>query len=64
VAFGRCRKRRGGTPEGERVAFDARPHPDGAVSLKQMRLPAFCFLYLSFVARGERSEHRERRRSV
>ena len=46
MAFGRCRKRRGGTPTGERVPLDAQPHPLDAASLKQMRLPAFYFLFI------------------
>jgi hypothetical protein len=48
VAFGRCRKRRGGTPEGERAAFSAR-RARMVRPLKQMRLPAFRFLFLSSV---------------
>jgi hypothetical protein len=52
VVFGRCRKRRGGTPEGERVPLDARSHPYDAAHCN-MRLPAFRFLYLPEASRKE-----------
>jgi hypothetical protein len=53
VAFGRCRKCRGGAPTGERVPLDARLHPHDAATLKHMRLPAFRFLS-SFVIASQR----------
>jgi hypothetical protein len=58
VAFGRCRKNRGGTPAGERARSGgsaqaglsvARPARRLRAGHETLRLPAFRFLFLLFV---------------
>jgi len=51
VAFGRDRKRRGGTPTGERATLRALPCPL-ARQHERLRLPAFCFLSFFFADRS------------